>query len=160
MPSASVTTLHSRRIHMGQEHDETAVDHPEEEVPSPPEKAADALPRPKQLMGGTYRIETPLGKAYVTVNCSEEGKPFEVFVNLGKAGSDLAADAEAIGRLISLVLRLPDPIPADKRLLMVVEELQGIGGSRTHPVGDDQVRSLPDGVAAALRRDLHARAAS
>jgi hypothetical protein len=61
---------------MGQEHGTSVADHPEEEIPSPPKKAAaDALPRPKQLIGGTYRIETPLGKAYVTVNCSERGKP-------------------------------------------------------------------------------------
>jgi hypothetical protein len=61
------------------------------------------------------------------------------------------------GPPISLVLRLPDPIPADKRLLMVIEEFQGIGGSKTIASGEDQVRPLPDGVAAALRRDLHSR---
>ncbi|MFQ5459514.1 MAG: adenosylcobalamin-dependent ribonucleoside-diphosphate reductase, partial [Anaerolineae bacterium] len=38
-------------------------------------------PRPRQMIGTTYRIATPLGKAYVTVNRTPAGEPFEVFVN-------------------------------------------------------------------------------
>src|SRR4029450_1663209 len=62
--------------------------------------------------GMTFRQSTPLGTAFITVNHTDEGphEPFEVFVRLGKAGSDLEADAEALGRLISLVLRLSSPI--------------------------------------------------
>ncbi len=111
-------------------------------------------PRPRQLVGSTYRIATPVGKAYVTVNRNADHEPFEVFVNLGKAGSDLAADAEAIGRLISLVLRMPSPLTPEERVQQVVEELSGIGGSRAVGFGTERVRSLPDGVAHALREDL------
>jgi ribonucleoside-diphosphate reductase alpha chain len=111
-------------------------------------------PRPRQMVGTTYRIATPLGKAYVTVNRTGAGEPFEVFVNLGKAGSDLAADAEAIGRLISLTLRMPSPLDADERLDSVVQELSGIGGSRAIGFGAERVRSLPDGIAHALQQDL------
>src|SRR2546425_3200873 len=39
-----------------------------------------------------------------------DGDPFEVFVQVGKGGSDTMAVAEALGRLISLVLRLPSSL--------------------------------------------------
>ncbi len=119
-----------------------------------PATPAAVRPRPRQLVGATYRIATPVGKAYVTVNRNAENEPFEVFVNLGKAGSDLAADAEAIGRLISLALRMPSPLTPEERVQQVVEELSGIGGSRAVGFGAERVRSLPDGVAHALREDL------
>ncbi|MFN3763811.1 MAG: ribonucleoside-diphosphate reductase, adenosylcobalamin-dependent, partial [Anaerolineae bacterium] len=111
-------------------------------------------PRPHILEGRTYRITTPLGTAYVTVNCNGEGEPFEVFLNVGKAGSDTAAVAEAIGRLISLVLRIPSPLPARRRLQQVVRQLRGIGGGRPTGFGRDRVQSLPDGVAQVLAEFL------
>ena len=46
-------------------------------------------PRPNRLQGSTYRKETPLGKAYITVNNDERNEPFEVFLNVGKAGSEV-----------------------------------------------------------------------
>ena len=85
-------------------------------------------PRPQKLAGVTYRIATPVGTAFITLNENGEGQPFEVFLNVGKAGSDIAAVAEAIGRLISLLLRLPSPVPPAERLRQVVDQLQGIGG--------------------------------
>lgn len=111
-------------------------------------------PRPHVLDGRTYRVSTPLGTAYVTVNCNGEGEPFEVFLNVGKAGSDTAAVAEAIGRLISLVLRVPSPLPARRRLQQVVKHLRGIGGGRPTGFGKDRVQSLPDGVAQVLAEFL------
>lgn len=111
-------------------------------------------PRPHVLEGQTYRINTPLGTAYVTVNRNGEGEPFEVFLNVGKAGSDTAAVAEAIGRLISLILRIPSPLPARRRLRQVVKQLRGIGGGRPTGFGRDRVQSLPDGVAQVLAEFL------
>ncbi|HSO28099.1 MAG TPA: adenosylcobalamin-dependent ribonucleoside-diphosphate reductase, partial [Anaerolineales bacterium] len=67
-------------------------------------------PRPRLLPGTTFTIGTPLGKAFVTVNENGGRQPFEVFINTSKAGSDTAAVSEAIGRLISYVLRLASPI--------------------------------------------------
>ncbi len=115
---------------------------------------ASIRPRPHVLEGRTYRVNTPLGTAYVTVNCNGEGEPFEVFLNVGKAGSDTAAVAEAIGRLISLVLRVPSPLPARRRLQQVVKHLRGIGGGRPTGFGKDRVQSLPDGVAQVLAEFL------
>src|SRR5574337_978525 len=67
-------------------------------------------PRPRTMKGVTYRAETPLGTAFITVNQNGEGEPFEVFASVGKAGSNTSAVSEAIGRLISLVMRLPSPM--------------------------------------------------
>ncbi|MGC9523641.1 MAG: adenosylcobalamin-dependent ribonucleoside-diphosphate reductase [Anaerolineae bacterium] len=107
-------------------------------------------PRPPSLTGVTYQARTPLGTAYVTVNTDGDGEPFEVFLNVGKAGSDTAAVAEAIGRLISLTLRLPSSLPPRARLNEVVEQLAGIGGRRPMGFGHNRVLSLPDGVANVL----------
>jgi ribonucleoside-diphosphate reductase alpha chain len=118
------------------------------------EPAPQVRPRPRVLEGQTHRLSTPLGTAYITVNCSGEGEPFEVFLNVGKAGSDTAAVAEAIGRLISLMLRLPSPLAATGRLQQVVRQLRGIGGGRALGFGRERVRSLPDGVAQVLAEYL------
>jgi len=111
-------------------------------------------PRPHVLEGRTYRLVTPLGTAYITINQNGDGQPFEVFLNVGKAGSDTAAVAEAIGRLVSLVLRIPSPLSATRRLQQVVKQLKGIGGGRPLGFGPDRVRSLPDGVAQVLAEYL------
>lgn len=107
-------------------------------------------PRPQLLQGSTYRKDTPLGTAYITVNSDGEQEPFEVFLNIGKAGSDVSAVSESIGRLISLVLRMPSALPPTERLRWVMDEMAGIGGGRSLGFGAGRVRSLPDGVAQVL----------
>jgi len=111
-------------------------------------------PRPRALVGRTYRVETPLGKAFVTVNENGGQQPFEVFINTAKAGSETAAVSEAIGRLISYVLRLASPIAPRDRLAEVVKQLSGIGGGRSLGFGPHRVRSLPDGVGQVLNEYL------
>ena len=111
-------------------------------------------PRPMTLQGTTYRTPTPLGTAYITVNENGDKMPFEVFANVGKAGSDTAAVAEAIGRLISLTLRMPSPLTAHERLSEVIDQLAGIGGRRPMGFGPNRVRSLPDAVAQVLARHI------
>ncbi|MCL4835509.1 MAG: adenosylcobalamin-dependent ribonucleoside-diphosphate reductase [Caldilineaceae bacterium] len=111
-------------------------------------------PRPKLLQGSTYRKDTPLGTAYITVNSDEEGEPFEVFLNIGKAGSDVSAVSEAMGRLISLTLRMPAALPPSERLRWVMDEMAGIGGGRALGFGANRVRSLPDGVAQVIAEHL------
>lgn len=111
-------------------------------------------PRPSRLQGATYRKETPLGKAYITVNSDERGEPFEIFMNVGKAGSDVSAVSEAMGRLISLVLRMPGSLPPKERLRWVIDEITDIGGGRPLGFGAKRVRSLPDGIAQVLAEYL------
>jgi len=111
-------------------------------------------PRPKRLPGYTYNIGTPLGKAFITINENGGRQPFEVFINTAKAGSETAAVSEAIGRLISFVLRLASPIVPRERLREVITQLEGIGGGHSLGFGPNRVRSLPDGVAQALTEYL------
>jgi ribonucleoside-diphosphate reductase alpha chain len=103
-------------------------------------------PRPRALLGRTYNVETPLGKAFITVNENGGDQPFEVFINTAKAGSETAAVSEAIGRLISYILRLASPVAPLDRMREIVRQLTGIGGGRSLGFGPNRVRSLPDGV--------------
>ena len=110
-------------------------------------------PRPAVVHGYTRQVKAPEGTVNITVNSDADGA-LEVFINLGHAGSDSAAMAEAIGRLISLNLRLPSPLTPDQRLQEVASQLRFIGGSRTIGFGIEQVRSLPDAIAQALGKHL------
>ncbi|MEA3326222.1 MAG: adenosylcobalamin-dependent ribonucleoside-diphosphate reductase [Chloroflexota bacterium] len=114
-------------------------------------------PRPRFLKGYTYSVETPLGKAFVTVNENGGNQPFEVFVTSAKAGSETAAHSEALGRLISYLLRISSPIEPRKRLKTIMEQLGGIGGGRSLGFGANRIRSLPDGIAKALNEYLFIR---
>ena len=108
------------------------------------------VPRPMQLEGVTYQIQTPVGKTYITINHNENKEPFEVFITIGKSGSDVAAMADALGRTISLNLRLLGGLSPREKIRQVVAQLAGIGGARSVGFGKDKVRSLPDGVAKIL----------
>jgi len=109
-------------------------------------------PRPPVVTGSTYQVETPVGIAYITVNTNGGNQPVELFVNVGKAGSDVTAMAEAMGRLISLMLRMASPLPAMERARKIAAELIGIGGARSLGFGENRVRSLPDAVAKVIDR--------
>ncbi len=114
--------------------------------------AAEVKPRPPVVHGSTYQVETPMGQAYITINTNGGEQPLEVFVNVGKAGSDVTAMAEALGRLISLTLRVASPIPPMERAHRIASELIGIGGARSLGFGENRVRSLPDAVAKVFDR--------
>ncbi|MGB9781082.1 adenosylcobalamin-dependent ribonucleoside-diphosphate reductase [Caldanaerobacter sp.] len=109
-----------------------------------PQEKTKITERPPVLKGITKRIETPLGRAYVTINFIDN-KPFEVFVNIGRAGSDVAAFTEAIARLISLALR------GGVAVEDIIEQLIGIGGATTIGFGENRVLSVPDAIGKALR---------
>jgi ribonucleoside-diphosphate reductase alpha chain len=116
--------------------------------------SASKKPRPRRLRGYTYNISTPVGKAFVTINENGGDHPFEVFVSTAKAGSETAAVSEAIGRLISYLLRIASPVLPRERLKEIVKQLSGIGGGRSLGYGPNRVRSLPDGVAQTLAEYL------
>jgi ribonucleoside-diphosphate reductase alpha chain len=97
------------------------------------------IKRPKRLQGITDARQTPEGNLYLTLNL-HEGHPFELFAQIGKAGSDIAAFTEAIARLISLAFRCGVDPEA------VADELIGIGGSRFVGFGPNRVRSVPDAI--------------
>lgn len=110
--------------------------------------------RQDALSGITYKSTTPFGNAYVTVNENGYGQPFEVFINIGKAGSDVSAFAEALGRLISLTLRLPSDLSTVDRLQKVLSQMLGIGGGQSVGFGKNRIRSLPDAIGKVLEKHL------
>ena len=104
--------------------------------------------RPAVLRGHTRQIESPLGTMYVTINEDDQGRPFEVFVALGKSGGAAMADAEAIGRLISLALRF------GISLRDVHKQLRGISSDRAVGLGPSKVMSGPDAIAQVIEKYL------
>jgi ribonucleoside-diphosphate reductase alpha chain len=100
--------------------------------------------RPDKLRGTTIRKETPLGTMFVNITEDDRGQPFEVFLTLGKAGGAAMADAEAMGRLISLALRSGIPLPEVHR------QLRGISSDRAVGLGPHKVLSVPDAIGIAI----------
>ncbi|OGG25735.1 ribonucleoside-diphosphate reductase [Candidatus Gottesmanbacteria bacterium RIFCSPLOWO2_01_FULL_39_12b] len=107
-------------------------------------------PRPMMVHGATYQIDTPVGTAFVTINTGSSNEPLEVFINVGKGGSDVTAMAEALGRVASLVLRMQSNVTSTERAKQIFNQLIGIGGSKSLGFGEKKVRSLPDAVAKVL----------
>src|SRR5687768_1447867 len=104
--------------------------------------------RPDKLRGTSIRKETPLGTMFVHITEDDRGQPFEVFINLGKAGGAAMADVEAMGRLISLALRSGIP------LREVHRQLRGISSDRAVGIGPNKVLSVPDAIGIALEEWL------
>jgi ribonucleoside-diphosphate reductase alpha chain len=59
-----------------------------------------------------------------------------------------------MGRLISMILRLPSPLTPTERLREVAGQLKGIGGGRHLGYGRARIRSLPDAIAQVLAEHL------
>ena len=111
--------------------------------------SAKVKPRPYKRMGATLSKETPLGTVHITMNDDEEG-PAEVFITIGKAGSDIMAMAEGFGRFASLYLRTPSPLSRRELVQEAVSQLRGIGGARSVGFGEARISSLPDAIARAM----------
>jgi len=103
--------------------------------------------RPPVTRGMTERINTGDGPCYVTINEDEFGM-CEVFTSIGKAGGQLAAQSEAISRLISLALR--SGIQPEE----IIVQLKGISGPNPIWENGTLVTSAPDAIAKAMERYL------
>jgi ribonucleoside-diphosphate reductase alpha chain len=80
-----------------------------------------------------------------TIATLDDGSPYEMFLNLGRSGSETSTFMEALGRLVSLVLQVDEQGP-EARLREVRNQLRGIGGVQTGAYGL-KIRSVPDAVA-------------
>jgi ribonucleoside-diphosphate reductase alpha chain len=132
--------------------DEKPAAAPEQQMPLPmsPEAGASLVNRPFAVHGATYKMHTPVGTAFVTINHDDAGEPLELFINVGKAGSDVSAMAEALGRTISTALRLRGGLDSREKAKEIADQLQGIGGRRSVGFGPNRILSLPDAVSVAL----------
>lgn len=117
----------------------------EEEGPIVAEFTGRPIERPALLKGFTEKIRTGYGNLYVTVNAMD-GRPFEVFAQIGKSGYTTMADTEAICRLISLALR------SGVDVSRIIKQLRGIGGSAQVFGERGKVTSIPDAIAQVLHR--------
>ncbi|MBI5230069.1 MAG: adenosylcobalamin-dependent ribonucleoside-diphosphate reductase [Candidatus Magasanikbacteria bacterium] len=103
--------------------------------------------RPAVMSGMTYRIRTPYGNLFVTINEDEFG-PFEVFAQLGKSGGFFGGQTEAICRMVSVALR------SGIEIQEVIDQLKGIRGPEVSFDGGEMIFSLPDAIAKILERHV------
>jgi ribonucleoside-diphosphate reductase alpha chain len=109
---------------------------------------ASKRPRPDVLHGVTQRIDTGYGKLYVNINEDEDGRPFELFANIGNSGGFTASFTEALAKTISTALRSGvDPEE-------IADELQGIRSPKVAWDKGEQIQSIPDAIGTAMRRYL------
>ncbi len=137
-------------------HDDKKSEESKVEINATPSQDS-VVSRPMILRGRTYKMQTPVGEGFITINRDEQDNPFEVFITVGKGGMHTMADAEAMGRLVSLSLRLArsatnvDPKTVAQK---ISAQLRGIGGASHVGFGKDRVMSLADAIAKALAEDL------
>jgi ribonucleoside-diphosphate reductase alpha chain len=114
-----------------------------EKVAKKVEAPKTAFERPRLMEGKTLKLKLPQGGLYLTANL-DNGELKEVFVTLGKSGGDEKADAEALGRLISLYLQHGGDMKS------VISTLKGIKGKYVSWDEGIQLQSIPDAIAKAL----------
>ncbi len=105
-------------------------------------------PRPQVVTGTTTKITTGCGNLYITINEDEDGSPFEVFMQMGKAGGCAASQLEAIGRLVSLALR------SDIDLKSIIDQLRGIRCPSPSWSKDGRIFSCADAIARVIELRL------
>jgi len=111
-------------------------------------------PRPTEAMGKMFVIPTHFGKMTLDVHMDDNNEPFEIIVNVGAAGSDLMADAVAMGMLVSKMFRLRSDVSVRERVEIVIDTLKNIGGSGSYGFGPNRVTSLASAIAKGLQRFL------
>jgi len=113
---------------------------------APPQKVKE---RPGLVVfGKTIKESTPWGSIYITLNF-DGSAPFEIFINVGKSGSELKAMTEALSRVISIGLR------SGCRLEDFIDTLRGLSGKEYWMFGFDEehvARSIPDAIALLLEK--------
>jgi len=105
-------------------------------------------PRPEVIIGTTTKVSTGCGNLYVTINVDEEGKPFELFTQMGKAGGCAASQLEALGRLVSLGFR------AGIEVKSIIEQLRNIRCPSPSWEKGQRIFSCADAIARVVERRL------
>ncbi len=105
--------------------------------------------RPHVVRGTTTKVNTGCGNLYVTINEDDEGDPFEVFMQMGKAGGCAMSQLESIGRLVSLALRSGVEVDA------IIEQIKGIRCPAPTWGKGGKILSCSDAIAKALEQKVH-----
>jgi ribonucleoside-diphosphate reductase alpha chain len=105
-------------------------------------------PRPEVIIGTTTKVSTGCGNLYVTINVDEEGKPFELFTQMGKAGGCAASQLEALGRLVSLAFRAGIEVKA------IIEQLRNIRCPSPSWEKGQRIFSCADAIARVVEKRL------
>jgi len=118
------------------------------------EKAAETAneiaprPRPEVVLGTTTKVSTGCGNLYVTINVDEQGRPFELFTQMGKAGGCAASQLEAIGRLVSLGFRSGIEVKS------IIEQLRNIRCPSPSWEKGQRIFSCADAIVRVVERRL------
>jgi ribonucleoside-diphosphate reductase alpha chain len=113
-----------------------------------PAKEIAPRPRPEVIIGTTTKVATGCGNLYVTINVDEDGKPFELFTQMGKAGGCAASQLEATGRLVSLAFR------AGIEVKSIIEQLRNIRCPSPSWEKGQRIFSCADAIARVVERRL------
>lgn len=105
-------------------------------------------PRPEVIIGTTTKVSTGCGNLYITINVDEDGKPFELFTQMGKAGGCAASQLEAIGRLVSLSFRAGIEVKA------IIEQLRNIRCPSPSWEKGQRIFSCADAIARVIEKRL------
>jgi ribonucleoside-diphosphate reductase alpha chain len=105
-------------------------------------------PRPEVIVGTTTKVSTGCGNLYITINLDEEGMPFELFTQMGKAGGCAASQLEAIGRLVSLAFRSGIEVKA------IIEQLRNIRCPSPSWEKGQRIFSCADAIARVIEKRL------
>jgi ribonucleoside-diphosphate reductase alpha chain len=118
-----------------------------------PPRAEERRPRARRdvIHGSTRKIRTGCGNLYVTINEDDEGRLFEIFNQMGKAGGCAACQSEAIGRLVSLSFRSGIE-PED-----VIRQLKGISCHMPAWYQEGKIHSCADAIAKAVEWHLQGK---
>lgn len=111
-------------------------------------------PRIKTGIGPIFSENSPVGKVHAMIRHDENGDPWDMFITAGKG--HMSADAQAFGRLISLILGWPngEHVTQQTRLSLIEDQLADILGPDQWGIGPDAKRSLPDTIAKIIKKYL------
>ena len=104
--------------------------------------------RPTVVKGTTSKVSTGCGNLYVTINEDAEEQPFEVFMQMGKAGGCAMSQLEAIGRLVSLALRSGVDVKS------IIEQIRGIRCPSPTWAEGGKILSCSDAIARVIEQRI------
>lgn len=115
-----------------------SLKNPSVEVKLPYQIENGKVKAPIEAWGMRLKKRSDVGNVYTAVFKTEDGKPVEVFITVGKSGGYVAGAAEVTGRLASLALK------HGASLGEVASELIGVACGMPYGVGPNAILSMFD----------------